>query len=59
MSTNDDRKFYFDMFVLIMRLSYMRKAKEMKQWSEAMASKGKEKQKNFWSTHSTCSARVS
>ena len=47
MSTNDDRKFYFDMFVLIMRLSYMRKAKEMKQWSEAMASKGKEKQKNF------------
>lgn len=47
MSTDDNRKLYFDMFILIMRMSYARRIKEMKQWSETLASFGREKQKNF------------
>lgn len=42
-----DSKMFFDMFVSLMRLAYMRKVKEMKQWSENLASLGRERQKNF------------
>ncbi|MBQ8736593.1 MAG: DNA polymerase III subunit delta, partial [Bacteroidaceae bacterium] len=38
---------FFNLFVSLMRLSYMRKVKEMKQWSEEVASLGRERQKNF------------
>lgn len=38
---------YFDLFVMLMRLSYARKVKEMKQWSEKVAGMGRERQKNF------------
>lgn len=38
---------FFELFVSLMRLSYMRKVKEMKQWSEEVASMGRERQKNF------------
>ena len=34
-------------FVNLMRLSYQRKIKEMKMWSEQVASMGRERQKNF------------
>lgn len=44
---NEDKALFFDMFVLLMRLSYQRKVKEIKQWSEQIASWGREKQKNF------------
>lgn len=44
---NEDKALFFDMFVLLMRLSYQRKVKEIKQWSEQVASWGREKQKNF------------
>lgn len=44
---NEDRALFLDMFILLMRLSYQRKVKEMKQWSEQVASWGREKQKNF------------
>lgn len=46
-SLNEDNKIYFDLFVSLMRLSYQRKIKEMRIWSENVASIGREKQKNF------------
>ena len=36
-----------DMFQSLMRLAYQRKVKELKTWSERMASMGREKQKRF------------
>lgn len=44
---NEDKALFFDMFVLLMRLSYMRKIKEMHEWSERVAAWGRERQKNF------------
>ena len=43
----DDNEEYFDLFVALMRLSYMRRVKEMKQWSEQVASLGRERQKSM------------
>lgn len=44
---NENEAVFFDMFVLLMRLSYMRKIKEMHQWADQVASWGRERQKNF------------
>jgi DNA polymerase-3 subunit delta' len=44
---NKENQFFFDLFVKLMRLSYQRKIKEMKQWSEQTAGIGRERQKNF------------
>lgn len=44
---NEDKALFFDMFVLLMRLSYLRKIKEMHEWSERVSTWGREKQKNF------------
>ena len=43
----EDNKLFFDLFVNLMRLAYMRKVKEMKLWSEQVAAKGREWQKTF------------
>lgn len=48
-SVNEENKVFFDLFVALMRLSYQRKIKEMKQWSENVASIGRERQKHFLS----------
>ncbi len=40
-------KQYFEWFVWLMRLSYQRKIREMKQWSEQVAAIGRERQKSF------------
>ena len=46
--TNDaDNEYFFDLFVELMRLSYVRKVKEMKQWSEKVAGMGRERIKSF------------
>lgn len=45
--TNEENRMFFDLFVSLMRLSYQRKLKEMKEWSEGMATLGRERQKNF------------
>lgn len=42
-----DSEFFFQKFVDLMRLAYVRKVKEMKQWSEEVAGMGRERQKNF------------
>lgn len=44
---NEDSHLFFELFVGLMRLAYMRKIKEMKLWSEQLAAMGREKQKNF------------
>lgn len=44
---NEENKLFFDLFVNLMRLSYQRKIKEMKAWSDQLAGIGRERQKNF------------
>lgn len=44
---DEDNALFFDLFVMLMRLSYLRKIKEMRKWSEQIASMGRERQKNF------------
>lgn len=44
---SEDNKLFFELFVNLMRLSYQRKVREMKLWSEQVAAMGREKQKSF------------
>ena len=44
---DEDSQFFFELFVSLMRLSYMRKVREMKLWSEKVAELGRETQKQF------------
>jgi len=44
---NGDSQMFFDLFVNLMRLSYQRKIREMKLWSEQLATIGRERQKRF------------
>lgn len=46
-SMNADTAQFFDMFVLLMRLCYMRKIKDLHEWSEQVSQWGREKQKAF------------
>lgn len=41
----EDNRLFFDLFVNLMRLSYQRRLREMKQWSEQVAALGRERQK--------------
>lgn len=43
----DENTLFFDLFVNMMRFSYARRLKEMKEWSEQVATLGREKQKRF------------
>lgn len=43
----DENTLFFNLFVSMMRLSYARRLKEMKDWSEEVAALGREKQKHF------------
>lgn len=46
--TNDvENQYYFELFVELMRLAYVRKVKEMKIWSEKVAAMGRERIKAF------------
>jgi len=44
---NEENQQFFDLFVSLMWLSYQRKIREMKMWSEQVAGMGRERQKNF------------
>lgn len=46
-ASDSDAAMFFELFVSLMRLSYARKVKEMKQWADQVASLGRERQKNF------------
>ncbi len=43
----EEEKLFFDLFVSLMRLSYQRRIKDMKLWSEQVAELGRERQKSF------------
>lgn len=42
-----DERVFLDLFIQLMRLSYQRKVKEMREWSEQVAAMGREPQKSF------------
>lgn len=44
---SDDNLQFFELFVSLMRLAYQRKVKEMREWSETVATMGRERQKSF------------
>lgn len=46
-TSSGDNNYYFELFVELMRLAYMRKVKEMKLWSERVAGMGRERIKAF------------
>lgn len=46
---SEESRFFFELFVNLMRLAYQRKIREMKQWSETVAGMGRERQKHFLS----------
>ena len=47
LNADSENELFLDMFQLLMRLAYQRKVKDLKSWSERMASMGREKQKRF------------
>lgn len=49
MRLSEEKEYFFNLFVSMMRLAYGRRLKEMKAWSEEVAALGRERQKNFLS----------
>ena len=47
LGSDSENELFLDMFQTLMRLVYQRKVKDLKAWSERMASMGREKQKRF------------
>ena len=47
LSADSENELFLDLFQALMRLAYQRKVKELKAWSEQLASMGREKQKRF------------
>lgn len=47
MAAGSDETMFFEQFVSLMRLAYMRKIKELREWSDALSAMGREPQKRF------------
>lgn len=47
LETESEEKMFFDLFVQLMRLSYMRRIKDMRAWSEQVSELGRESQKRM------------
>ncbi len=47
LDTGNEYRQFLDMFIMLMRLSYMRNIKDLKKWSEIVAGYGREKQKRM------------
>ena len=47
MDAESEEKMFFDLFVQLMRLSYMRRIKDMRAWSEQVSDLGRESQKRL------------
>lgn len=45
--SNEEETLFFDLFVVLMRQSYMRQVKGLYEWAEQLASWGRERQKSF------------
>jgi DNA polymerase-3 subunit delta' len=50
LQAGSENELFLDLFILLMRLAYQRKIKDLRKWSEQMASMGREKQKR-WLTY--------
>ena len=47
LDAGNENRLFLDMFIMLMRLSYMRNIKDLKKWSETAAGYGREKQKRM------------
>ena len=47
LETESEEKIFFDLFVQLMRMSYMRRIKDMRAWSEQVSEMGRENQKRL------------
>jgi DNA polymerase-3 subunit delta' len=47
LQADSENEQFLDLFILLMRQAYMRNVKDLRRWSETMASFGREKQKRF------------
>lgn len=47
MAAGNEESQFFEQFIALMRLAYMRKIKDLRDWSESMATVGRESQKRF------------
>ena len=47
LSTDSENELFLDMFQTLMRLAYQRRVKDLRAWSERIASMGRERQKRF------------
>ena len=50
LQVGSENELFLDMYIMLMRLAYQRKIKDMQKWSEQMANMGREKQKR-WLTY--------
>ncbi len=47
LQVGSENELFLDMYIMLMRLAYQRKIKDLRKWSEQMASMGREKQKRW------------
>lgn len=47
LKASNEQLLFFDLFTMLMRLSYGRRVKELKKWADSVAAFGREKQKRF------------
>ena len=47
LQVGSENELFLDMYIMLMRLAYQRKVKDLRKWSEQMASMGREKQKRW------------
>ena len=47
LQVGSENELFLDMFIMLMRLAYQRKIKDLRKWSEQMAALGREKQKRW------------
>ena len=47
LQVGSENELFLDMYIMLMRLAYQRKIKELQKWSEQMAGMGREKQKRW------------
>lgn len=47
LDAGNEKRLFLDMFIMLMRLAYMRNIKELRKWSDTVAAYGREKQKRM------------
>ena len=47
LQVGSENEFFLDMYIMLMRLAYQRKIKDLRKWSEQMGTLGREKQKRW------------